>query len=255
MSGKYGKLVMIGLALIGASVLGNAVLYAFGVSPFNMKEIRESQAIPADGVSRVVIGTDDGDVRVEPGSGDAIVVTVKGRTGRLQKDSIKLKAHERGGEVVIEASREARRRLISFNPGEYELVVELPARQFEQVEIVTVAADISVEHVGANHVMMRTVHGEIETAGLSGSITARTDSGDIELNLRAVDGMIHAETMLGDIEVTTAEAPEKLSLELETRLGEKRVELPGTTIVASAPNVPAVRLAADVGDIVVRTGR
>lgn len=255
MSGRYGRLVIVGLALIGASIIGNTVLYAFGVSPFNTKDIRESLAISADGVSRIVISTDDGDIRVVPGSGDAIVATVEGRSSRLQKDGVKLETRERGGELVIEASREAGRRLISFYPGEYELLVELPDRQFDHVEIVTVVADISVEHVGANHFMMRAMHGKIETAGLSGSIAARTDTGDIGLNLRAVDGTIHAETAVGDIEVTTAEAPEKLSLELQTRFGEKKVDLPGTAIVASDPDVPAMWLTAGVGDIAVRTGR
>ena len=253
MSGKYGRLVMIGLALIGASLIGNAALYAFGVSPFNTKSIHETQSVSADGVSRILIRS--GDVRVVAGGGDRITATVEGRTGRLQQDGISLTVGERSGELVIEASREVKRRLISFNPGEYELLVEVPDRKLAYVEVATVAADIAVERVRADQFMLRAVHGEIETSGLSGSVSARTDAGDIELGVRAIEGVIHAETKLGDIGVVTEEAPEKVSLDMQTRLGEQDVDLPGTAIVTGVPDAPSVWLSAEAGDLKVRKGR
>lgn len=254
MSGKYGRLILIGLALIGASVVGNAVLYAFGVSPFNTEEIRESKSVPADGISRITINTDDGDVRVVVGGGEAITATVEGRIGRAQKDGVVLKVEERDGQVAIAASREVKRRLISFNPGEYDLVVTLPERLYDVVEVVTVAADIAVEGVRANQFVMETTGGEIRTSGLVGvgSIDARTDAGDIELGVRAIEGDIRAATAVGDIEVVTAEAPEKLALDMRTRIGERKVRLPGTAIVDANPDVPAMWLAADVGNLEVK---
>jgi len=255
MRGKYGRLVLIGIVLIGAGVIGNAVLYAFGVSPFNTEKIYKSQSVTADGISRIAVGTDDGDVRVVIGGGDAITATVEGVFEGMRKEEVRLDVRERGGELLIEASREAERRLISVNPGEYELLVEVPDKLFEHVEVVAVAADISVEHVRAKQFMLRAVHGEIETVGLSGSITARTDTGDIELGVRAIEGVIVAETTVGDIELATAEAPERLSLELHTVIGEEKVDLPGTAIVAGGPDVPSVRLSAEAGDLEVAVDR
>jgi DUF4097 and DUF4098 domain-containing protein YvlB len=242
-------LIVIGLVLIGVSLIGNAVLYAMGVSPFNTKDIRETQSVSADGIAGIVIHTIDGDIRVVPGGGDAITATVTGTAGRMDTDNIRLAVNERNGELFIEVSREVRRKLISFHPGEYELRVELPARQFERVEVVTAAADMEIRDVRAEQFILRAVHGEIETAGLSGRITARTETGDIELGVRAIEGDIHAETALGDIGVVTAEAPEKLALDLRTQIGERKVHLPGTAIVDAGPDVPEVRLNADVGDL------
>ena len=254
MKGRFGKMVVIGLLLIGAAIAINGVLYASGVSPFNMTEIRESRSVAADG-SRIEIRSEDGDVRVVVGGGEAITATVEGRTGRLHKDEIRLEVSERDGKVVIEASREAKRRLISLNPGEYRLLVELPDRRYEQVEIVTVAADITVEAVRANRFGMESVSGEIKTSGLSGSIDARTEAGDIELGVTAIEGDIFAETGLGDIEVVTEEAPEQVALDLRTLLGEQKIGLPGTEVVSPGPEMPLVRLVSKTGDIGVSAGR
>jgi len=254
MSGKYGKLTAIGLALIGASAVVIAVMYAFGVSPFNVVEIRESRSVSAEGASGIAIRTDDGDIRVVAGGGNAITATVEGKTGRTDKGVV-LTVSERDGKVVIEAARKSGPRLISITPGGYELLVTLPERQYELVEIAAVAADIKVENVRANRFALETVGGEIETAGVAGNIDARTEAGDIELGVRAIEGVILAETAVGDIEVVTAEAPEKLALDMRTRIGERKVLLPGTAFVDAGPGVPEVRLSADAGDLEVSAGR
>jgi|HigsolmetaAR203D_1030402.scaffolds.fasta_scaffold03636_9 hypothetical protein len=255
MSGKYGILIVFGLLLIGASVVGNAVLYAFGVSPFHTERIHKTGSVPADGVSGIEIRTDDGDIRVVAGGGNAITATVEGRTGRKRKEGVVLAVSERDGRVVIEASREVKRRLISITPEAYELLVELPDRMYEQVKIASTASDIKVRDVRAERIAIETLGGEIETAGLSGSIDARTEAGDIELGVRAIAGSIRAETAMGDIEVVTEEAPEKLALDMRTTIGEQTIGLPGTAIVGAGPDVPEVRLRANVGDLAVTLGR
>ena len=254
MKGRYGKMIVIGLVLIGAAIVINGVLYAFGASPFNTKEIRQSRSVMTDG-NRIEIRTDDGDVRIVAGGGDAITATVEGRAGRLQKDEVRLEVSERDGKVVIEALRGKKRKLFSINPGEYRLLVELPDRRYERVEIVAVAADIAVEGVRAGHYRMETVGGEIETSGLAGGIDARTEAGDIELGVSAIVGSIKAETLAGDIEVVTASAPERVALDMRTRFGEHKVELPGTSIVSADPDVPVVQLVSEAGDLEVSLGR
>ncbi|REJ17412.1 MAG: hypothetical protein C6W59_06830 [Paenibacillaceae bacterium] len=248
------KLIMIGLVLIGIAVIGNLVIYAIGVSPFNGVKINEERSVSAEGVSRIDVFSNAGDVRVVSG-GDEITVKMTGRTERMHKGEYHLSVSEQGGRVVIEASRDLKRKLISIYPDDYDLLVEIPDRLYEQLGISTEIANISAERVRAQHISMQAVHGDIKTAGLAGRIGARTDTGDIRLGVQAITDDIQAESLLGDIKLVTEEKPEKLALEMKTLIGERKVELPGTAIVESDPGVPTVQLSAEAGDIAVSAGR
>lgn len=248
MKTRSGKLVVVGLVLIAVSVAGNAILYAFGASPFNAVSYEDRRSLPANGVTRVTIHSAVGDVRVVPGE-DAIVAKVAGTAGRLERNGVRLTAAVRDGRAVIEAVPEKRFRFVSIHPGRYELVVELPGRLFERVDIETLAADISAEGIRARTVTMRTEYGNIDASGLSGGIRAQAAAGDIRLKMPAIRDDIAAETRHGNIELVTGEAPEKLALDVKAVVGRETVDLPGTAIGDGSPSVV---LRADVGDIAVR---
>jgi len=91
MKTRSGKLVVVGLVLIAVSVAGNAILYAFGASPFNAVSYEDRRSLPANGVTRVTIHSAVGDVRVVPGE-DAIVAKVAGTAGRLERNGVRLTA-------------------------------------------------------------------------------------------------------------------------------------------------------------------
>jgi hypothetical protein len=254
MRGIHRKLIMIGLALIGIAVLGNLVLYALGVSPFNGVDIGEERTVSAEGVTGIEIFSNAGDVRVVSG-GDAIAVRMTGKTERMRKDEFHLSVEEQGGRVVIQATRDLRRSWVSIYPGDYELLVEVPDRLYDMLEISSEVADISAEGVRANHILLQSAHGEIRTAGVAGNIRARADTGDIRLGVSAAPDHIQAETTFGDIEVALDERPEALALDLKTTLGERKVDLPGTAIHPAGADAPQMRLAAELGDIAVTAGR
>jgi hypothetical protein len=250
MSGRYGRLIVIGLVLIGVSVIGNAVLYAMGVSPFNGVKIDEEHTVSAVSITEIVMFSNAGDVRVVTG-GDEIAVKMTGKTERLRRDDFHLSVEQQGSRVVIEATRDLKRKLFSIYPGDYELLVEIPERLYDMLEISTESADISAAGVRANHILIQSGYGEIRTTGVAGSISARTDAGDIRLGVRAIADNVLAETTFGDIEVAFDEKPEALALDLKTSLGEHKVDLPGTAIHPAGADVPTVRLTAGVGDIAV----
>ncbi len=252
MKGRSGRLIVIGLFLIGVAVIGNLILYAFGVSPFNVATIREVRAIPAEGVSQIEVFSNFGDVRVVSG-GQEITVKMTGKAERQRLNEYHLSVTERdGGRLVIEASRDDKRRLVSMVPGDYELLVELPDRLYEQLRIETELANISAEGVQAKRVTVRTEHGDIATAGLSGKIEAQAVTGNIRLGVLAIADDMEAQTVYGDIAVLPDEPPESLSLKLETRFGEKKVELPETETGASGTDAPTLKLTSVVGDITVK---
>src|SRR5690606_17535041 len=153
--------------------------------------------------------------------------------------------------VIIKASRERKRRLVTVDPGHYKLLVEIPDRPYERVEIATVAADVEVADVRAAQLMIRAEHGDIETSRLAGSITARTVTGDIRLGVRNITEDIEAETVMGDILLIPDETPAALALDLKTLMGDEKVRLPGTALGARGEGTPTVKLTAEIGDLAV----
>jgi len=247
---RSGWTVAIGLALIAISAAGLSIQYALGVSPFNTVSIDEEQSAAADGVTRIEVFSNIGDVRVVTG-GDAIRAKMTGKAERSRRDDFRLTVSERDGRVVIEASQIRKRRMVTVDPGHYELLVEIPDRLYERVEIATVAADVEVADVKAAQLMIRAEHGDIETARLAGSITARTVTGDIRLGVRNITEDIVAETMMGDILVIPDETPAALALELKARMGDEKGRLPGTALSARGEGTPTVKLSAEIGDVAV----
>jgi len=247
---RSGWTVAVGLVLIAISAIGLSIQYALGVSPFHTVAIDEEQSVAAGGVTRIDVFSNIGDVRVVTG-GDAIRAKMTGKAERSRRDEFRLTVTERDGRVIIEAAQDRKRRLVSVDPGHYELLVEVPDRLYDRVEIATMAADVTVADVKAAQLSIRTEHGDIETAGLAGGITARTVTGDIRLGVSSISEDIHAETVMGDILVIPDETPPALALDLKTFMGEEKVMLPGTALDARGEGTPTVKLTAEIGDLAV----
>lgn len=182
-------------------------------------------SFPAADVTGLEIGWTGGDVRVERGPGDEVVVFERIDAGTYGFDPLKTTAELRDGVVSIDDG------LPDSTGGEgcdgKHLTVTLPedaSFSLDGARIDSASADIAVDGLTCASLAVETMSGGASLTGLDArEARTATMSGDLELQGR-VTGGIEASSQSGGQTLALAVAPQRISI--ATMSGDAVIDLP-----------------------------
>ncbi|MEW9503400.1 DUF4097 family beta strand repeat-containing protein [Jeotgalibacillus marinus] len=239
------KVLTIASILIGISIVGNGVLFFLDQSPFNLTNINHKESISVSNISTIDIDSNTGDVTIVPYDGTNIEVQMKGTVEKKSENNFQLLVNEEISELTISAREIRKVHLLSFHSGTYELVVKLPRKDYERLEVKAQVGNINIDEQTVNQSNLTTRVGDIRVKNLQGRVYATTEVGEINLQLENILHDIVATTEVGNVSVKTAEVPESLETDLNRSIGKQTVELPSDL----GGGGPLVKLTTEVGNL------
>ena len=229
--------------VLGSVIVLLILLLFFRGSPFNQGASNYEKFISAENVTRVNVVTDVGDVFISMYEGDEIRAYLSDKEGEMLSKKYKLTVKENGGRVTIKSKRKSK-----LAAG-FVISVELPSKQYEQLQIHAEAANINVGTVHAAGYVLNTSVGNIDVDAAQGIINADTKVGNIQLNLQTISNDIVARTEVGNIVVETNETPLALQTLSKTGIGTVEISLPNLQDGSIGTDGPLVKLTSEVGDV------
>lgn len=243
------RIVRIAFILIGLSIAGNAVLFVMGESPFNLAIIEEKHLISAKKIKNIEVSTNIGDVTVQPHDSDKIEVRMEGNIEKKNEDNLHLSVTDENNNLKVEVKEKRTLHLFSIFSGDYNLVVKLPKKEFQLLQVNSDAASITLNDVKADHVELSTDMGDIFIKNVVAAVSAKSDVGDIEVHVQNIEKDITAKSDVGDIIVKTREQPKHLRTQMSNSIGEEILKLPNMKNGSIGNGGPLVFLKSEVGDL------
>lgn len=201
------KSFALGLILLIAGVIGIVITFSgddnlldFGTTSVNMGETVDANAITAVNVKGSSVN-----VEIGRGSGPDILVALEGRASEKFLDDIGLKLNTNGSTLTIEPEM-PRGFSIGINILDIKLRVELPEKQWNDVNVDVGSGNIALSDVAAERLALEAGSGNIEASRIGGgSVQLRTGSGNQRLAEARADA-IELKVGSGNVTVDTFEA-------------------------------------------------
>jgi len=234
----------VGILLIGIIFVIIFIVLLFGGSREDLIE-----SIFAEDIARVNVSTDIGDIQIVSYDGDEIRVQLQGKSEKDPSKNFKLTMKEKNNELIIKAKRKSR--LFSFSKASagYTILVELPSKEYENLEVHADVANIHVESIQANEARVTANVGNLTLKGINGVINAGTQVGDIEIGLQNIVHNIFVEVQVGNIAVETREEPLSVQTELKSSTGNSIINYPNEIDGSIGIGGPIVKLSVEVGNV------
>lgn len=161
MSNRLRNLTRLAVMLIAVAIIGNALMYVLGNSPFNVHELSIEQTIRSNQVNGVLIRTKIGRVDVVPIEGNEIRATLEGKTTKKWMKDYQLVVDEDQGLAQIEVVQESRFRFIDIYT-DFKLTVGIPAAKLNQLQVETDSGNIHIGSVDASEYLVTSDTGSIK---------------------------------------------------------------------------------------------
>ncbi|WP_416731148.1 DUF4097 family beta strand repeat-containing protein [Fictibacillus sp. JL2B1089] len=243
------KILRTAFMLIGISIIGNVLLFMMGESPFNITKINEQKSIAASSIKEVTIESSVGDIFVLPHDGDKINVSMKGKTEKKYSDDFSLSVKKNNNKLMIQAKQKKKTKLFSLFSGDYELLVKLPKADYKRLQAISDTSDINMQDIEASNIKLQTNLGDIFLKDVTGAVSAKSDVGDIDIQILHIKKDIIAKSNLGDITIKTKNEPKQLRTDLRNTIGDEKINLPGLKNGSIETGGPLVFLSSEVGDL------
>lgn len=144
----------------------------------------------------VHVRTDDGSIRVEPGTSGRVEVSIETRGWTIDRDEVRVTASQDGDAIEVEARTPRRWTLFGFGQRWIRIEVRVPAASDLRLE----SGDGSIRVTGVRGgVRAHTGDGSITARDLKGTLSFHTGDGSILAS--GIDGRLSCETGDGRIEV------------------------------------------------------
>jgi DUF4097 and DUF4098 domain-containing protein YvlB len=160
-----------------------------------------------------------------------------------------LSIHNDKNKLKIQASQKNNFNYFSVFSGDYDLTVKLPRSEFQRLRVHSDAAEIALNDIQAEHIDLHTSLGDIFIKDTVGAVSARSEVGDIEVQLQNIVDDITAKSNVGDITIKTEQQPDRLRTDLRNSIGEEILELPNMKNGSIGNGGPLVLLTSEVGDV------
>ena len=241
-------------------------LVPFSLWPFGMREINIEKHVDARGIENIIVKSASHDVRLTQGGSEQIVVRLNGKASSSLAKSIDIQVNAHGDTVELGIDNPAFH--IGFNTVNAELFIELPEKQWEEVNVGVGSGDIDAEQIEGESISLSTGSGDIQlqTAKAdtfrlitgSGDITAehfagtelmftsgsgdvsfldgeaelqgKTGSGDIHVEVDDLKANADLETGSGSVLIELGTAPKSLAVDYRGSSGESTIEWDGMTV-------------------------
>ncbi|MED4755043.1 DUF4097 family beta strand repeat-containing protein [Brevibacillus choshinensis] len=202
---------LIGVVLIalgiwwGVSVWDSGKGFAWNLPFTETKEVNIEQSFDASSLKEIVVDVSSTDVHVVRGSSEKIEVRLHGQASPKMADQFRLKGENKGNTLQIGVEKQEGFR-IGFGYESVAMTVELPEKQWDEINVKVGSGDISVANVEGKTIDVFTSSGDIKLEDSKASaIVLDTSSGDIQAEQFKADTMkVHSDS--GDISLKEGEA-------------------------------------------------
>lgn len=180
-------------------------------------------------IKTIKLQTQNGNINIKSWEGKEIKIDilkmVKG-IGNLESEINKITVSFKENNGVLSCVIKMPRVSSFFMSYDADIIVRLPRRMFETIDLKTSNGNIEVENTIANFVI-RTSNGKVDIYQSMGTFDLKTQNGKIYLNgVQIFEGENKIETSKGSI-MGNLKLPNSGSLSLETRNGDVDLELSG----------------------------
>lgn len=239
------KIMRILAILIGIVLVFNILTFLFGGGSRDAL----SKSIFAEDIIKINVTTDRGDIQIAPHDGEDVRVHLEAKGEEKPSKSYKLTVKEKNDVLLINAKMKTG--FFSFRKLSlgYTILVELPSKQYEQLQVQTNVANIYIDSIQANETNAITTTGSINLIDIGGVINATVGVGDVTINLQNITNNITAKSQVGNVIVKTKEAPLALQTEITNSIGNTTINLPNEVNGSIGIGGPQVNLDVEVGNI------
>ena len=238
------KIMRMAVLLIGTVIVIIILVFLFGGSRGDL-----SKSIYAEDIVTINVSTDIGDIQIASYDGDEIRVQLQGKSDKKPSKNFKLTMKEKNTELTIKAKKKSN--IFSFGKLStgYTILVELPSKQYERLQVHADVANIHLDSIQANESRVTANVGNVTLKGVNGEINVGTEVGDIEIDLQNIASNILAKAQVGNIVVETKEGPLALETELKSSIGNSIINLPNEVDGSIGIGGPVVNLTVEVGNV------
>ena len=238
------QIMRIAVLLVGIIIVINIIVFLFGGSRDDL-----SKSIFAEDIVTIDVSTDIGDIQIASYDGDEIRVQLQAKSEKKPSKNFKLTMKEKNNELTIKAKKKSN--ILSFGKFStgYTILVELPSKQYERLQVHADVANIHVDSIQANESRVTANVGNVTLKGVNGEINVGTEVGDIEIYLQSIANNILAKAQVGNIVVETKEGPLALQTELKSSIGNSIINLPNEVDGSIGIGGPVVNLTVEVGNV------
>jgi lia operon protein LiaG len=176
------KAAAVALIVLGLGIIGVLLTFDWkNISSFGTAPVSMARTVSAASVERLNVETSSMDVRLVRGTSDDIYVKVEGKASEKFLEDFDLSADESNGTVTIKGEYKSRF-TIGLNIVMVDMVIELPERLWEQVEVNSNSGNVEMEGINAKQVNINASSSDIELERLVvQEARLLTNSGKIEL--------------------------------------------------------------------------
>ena len=214
---KFFSILASFLIIVGA--IGSFLTY--DSNEINAMDVSKSVAIArVDSIKISTISTDVKIIKSTTAKEATVKLTGNAKASQQPNLTVEVKDHE----LVIEAEPSSGNKWFSVEFNFYsptmELLVILPEKYFDNLEIDTVSGDILATDVEAANTVISSVSGDITVENNVKEISIDTDSGDVALITPRITDDIDITTISGDVDINVEIEPTDVSFSIDTLSGD-----------------------------------
>ncbi|MBU5466066.1 DUF4097 domain-containing protein [Virgibacillus sp. MSJ-26] len=251
-------------------VVGVIGVILTGKTFFGREEVEDEVSLSSDHFEHIVVDGDMGNVKVIPSTSDNIEISWKGSLYNARSTDELVSIEENNTELKVNIGKKRFFNFSFFNlnfRNKLQVYLYLPDKQFNslvvknnvgntevngiRVENLTTETDVSnltIENVSANSIVAETDVGNLTLNDVQGKIYAKSDVGNIMININEIQDDMEITSNVGKVGLTVPEVPNNVTFNADSSVGNVRVfGERGSYINKNAEYV--VSMTTDVGNI------
>ncbi|WP_407272473.1 DUF4097 family beta strand repeat-containing protein [Radiobacillus sp. PE A8.2] len=268
------------IGIIGMITFGDNV---FSFSARDKSSLDEEKQVSAENVDDIVISVGVAEVSIEPSDDENIHVHLHGDISEKMRERLTFKVEENNDSLEITVNAKeffnfSFSSLFSFNNGGLNLDVQLPEKLYTELNVSTDVGDISIDGISTEQFIASLDVGDLAVDDMTskqteiesnvgdvnikdgvGAFDIETDTGEIGLAILEFREDISIQSDVGDVFVSLENEPENIVLDLQSDIGDIKVEnlqgknnsIGGDVYMEIGTGGPTLEVRTDVGEITV----
>lgn len=241
------------LAAIALIMLGIGILCAFFV--FDKSDItklkgepyQQEKTIDSAEIHSIHAETDTFNMEVIRGNTENIHIRLEGNASKRYLNKIVLKAVPKGDTLFIESAY-SNKFVVGWSMINLKLIIELPERLWETVEIDSDTGNIVIEQLQAEAVNVKSDIGNLKASDYeikefifktntgnvtlldgSGILKGKTDIGNIRVETVQLRNDISLQSETGNVTINVDKQPESATIRIQKEIGNSKIDWDGFT--------------------------
>ncbi|WP_274366176.1 DUF4097 family beta strand repeat-containing protein [Paenibacillus thermotolerans] len=237
---KKSTVIAAGLVALSAMLSGCG---SFQVGGTSEDYVIAEESYSVGEVRSILLKSDITDVYIEESMDDEIHLKVTGN--KTAKDKLKVDTKTSGDGLNVQLKHKSGFNWFAITKS--KLTLELPAAEYEKIEIGTATGDVTSSAIAARALKIQSSTGDLSLDGYEGgSLYAKTDTGDMVIDEVTAAGT-ELKSSTGDISVRYTELGSNVGIETDT--GDIQLE------IADGQLAGDVDIDSDTGDVLVKLPR